>query len=450
MFTIARLSTDTLIFIVSYMAAYQMRFGQFSPHAIIDFPFGIYVGYIVAIVVVYVSSFYLWGQYKPRKGFLIEIDEFVENIVAILSAWVIVIVLSFIKGEYTYSRPIIMISLPITAVLIVVVRQLILRLEMSLRSRGYMSRKAAVIGSGELAQQVAFKIKSHPSYGYFYVGTINGGKDSIGGVDDIEALIDRHGINAVFVADTSLDRKKLAQLADICDQKGVGFGTLPDVFQILTTSPTVEDIDGLPMVSLKQIQLNPFNRFIKRGFDIVMAAFGIIVFAVPMVIISAVIKLTSPGPVIYAQKRVGRKGTRFALYKFRTMKHKAEKGTGAVLATEDDPRKTYFGKFLRSTNLDELPQLFNILKGDMSFVGPRPERPKFVSQFKEEIPKYMERHKINVGLAGWAQMQDGGYHMSAEEKLKYDLFYIENWSLLLDLKIILKCAEIAFTRKRIN
>ncbi len=132
------------------------------------------------------------------------------------------------------------------------------------------------------------------------------------------------------------------------------------------------------------------------------------------------------------------------------MKHKAEKGMGAVFATPDDPRKTVFGSFLRSTNLDELPQLFNIIKGEMSFVGPRPERPKFVSRFKEVVPNYMERHKIKVGLAGWAQMQDGGYDMPPEEKLKYDLFYIENWSPILDIKILLKCAEIAFTRKRIN
>jgi lipopolysaccharide/colanic/teichoic acid biosynthesis glycosyltransferase len=132
------------------------------------------------------------------------------------------------------------------------------------------------------------------------------------------------------------------------------------------------------------------------------------------------------------------------------MVHKAEKGMGAVLATEDDPRKTLFGRILRSTNLDELPQLFNILIGDMSFVGPRPERPMFVSRFKTNIPKYMDRHNINVGLGGWAQMQEGGYDMPAEEKLKYDLYYMENWSLLLDIKILLKCVEIAFTRRRIN
>jgi lipopolysaccharide/colanic/teichoic acid biosynthesis glycosyltransferase len=132
------------------------------------------------------------------------------------------------------------------------------------------------------------------------------------------------------------------------------------------------------------------------------------------------------------------------------MIHKAEKGMGPVLATEDDPRKTFVGRFLRSTNLDELPQLFNIIKGDMSFVGPRPERPKFVSRFKHKIPNYMHRHKINVGLAGWAQMQDGGYEMPPEEKIKYDIYYIENWSFILDIKILLKCVEIAFTRKRPN
>jgi len=416
-----------------------------------DFPWGQYGWYLLGIIGVYLICLNFFGMYKERKGILIEIDEFLGGIFSVVSAWALIIVLTFIKGEYIYSRPVIIMSLPVSLIAITVMRQIILRIEMFARGKGYAGKKAVIIGSGKYAESVANKIKNHPSYGVFFVGFVGGeGPDNLGDLDDLEKIIDDNRIKAVYVADPELTRDNLARLANICDNKNISLGTMPDIFQILTTSPTVEDIEGIPVVNLKKIKLTPLNRLLKRWFDIFVALFGLAVFLIPMGIIAVMIKITSPGPVIYVQRRVGKGGKFFRLYKFRTMVHKAEKGMGAVLATEDDPRKTSFGKFLRSTNLDELPQLFNIIKGDMSFVGPRPERPKFVSRFKDDIPNYMERHSVKAGLAGWAQMQDGGYDMPAEEKLKYDLFYMENWSLLLDIKIILKCAEIAFTRKRIN
>ena len=450
MFIALKILLDAAVITFAYLAAYSIKFGE-GISGFMDFPWGTYGKYLFWIVAIYLVCFYFSGLYRERKGILIEIDEFLGSIGAVLVAWSIVIVLTFIKGEYMYSRGVIIVSLPLALLLTAFVRQVLLRIELFARAKGYSGKKAAIIGSGKYASSVADKIKSHPSYGVFFAGFIgSSGRDNLGTLDDLETVIDRHGINVIYVADPELSRDDLARLADICDGKGVALGTLPDIFQILTTSPTVEDIEGVPVVHLKKIQLSPFNRFLKRSFDILLALFGLIIFSVPMLIIAVFIKLTSPGPVVYVQRRVGKGGKFFRLYKFRTMVHKAEKGMGAVLATADDPRKTLFGRILRSTNLDELPQLFNILKGDMSFVGPRPERPVFVSRFKTDIPKYMDRHKINVGLGGWAQMQDGGYDMSAEEKLKYDLYYMENWSLLLDIKIILKCVEIAFTRKRIN
>lgn len=450
MFIALKAALDAAVIVLSYLAAYSIKFHQ-GLSGIFYFPWAIYGKYIFWIVLIYLACFYFSGLYRERKGILIEIDEFLGGVFSVFAAWIIIIVLTFIKGEYMYSRAVIMISLPVSLFLVSFVRQVMLRIELFARSKGYAGKKAVIIGSGKYAASVAEKIKLHPSYGVFFVGFVgSAGPDNLGGLDDLEKIIDANGINIVYVADPELSRDDLARLADICDSKGVALGTLPDIFQILTTSPTVEDIEGVPVVHLKKIQLTPFNRFLKRAFDIVLSLFGLVVFAVPMLAIAVMIKLSSRGPVIYVQRRVGKGGRFFRLYKFRTMVHKAEKGMGAVLATEDDPRKTLFGRILRSTNLDELPQLFNILIGDMSFVGPRPERPKFVSRFKTNIPKYMDRHRINVGLGGWAQMQEGGYDMPAEEKLKYDLYYMENWSLLLDIKILLKCVEIAFTRRRIN
>lgn len=450
MFVAIKLFIDASLILMSYLAAYDIKFRQ-SLSGLMNFPWNQYGWYLFGIIGVYLICLNFYGMYKERKGILIEIDEFLGGIFSVVSAWALIIVLTFIKGEYIYSRPVIIMSLPVSLIAITVMRQIILRIEMFARAKGYAGKKAVIIGSGKYAESVANKIKNHPSYGVFFVGFVGGeGPDNLGDLDDLEKIIDDNRIKAVYVADPELTRDNLARLANICDNKNISLGTMPDIFQILTTSPTVEDIEGIPVVNLKKIKLTPLNRLVKRWFDIFVALFGLAVFLIPMGIIAVMIKITSPGPVIYVQRRVGKGGKFFRLYKFRTMVHKAEKGMGAVLATEDDPRKTSFGKFLRSTNLDELPQLFNIIKGDMSFVGPRPERPKFVSRFKDDIPNYMERHSVKAGLAGWAQMQDGGYDMPAEEKLKYDLFYMENWSLLLDIKIILKCAEIAFTRKRIN
>jgi len=450
MFIALKLISDASVVVFSYMAAYGIKFHS-GIHDFLHFPWEVYGKYVFWIMLLYLACFHFAGLYKERKGILIEIDEFLGDLFGVLVAWGILIVLTFVKGEYMYSRVVIILSLPVSAVMMAFMRQAVLRLELYARAKGYSGKKAVIIGSGKYAESVAEKIKSHPSYGVFFSGFVGAsGSENLGEIDGLEGIIDRHGINVVYVADPDLTRDDLAMLADTCDEKGVALGTMPDVFQILTTSPTVEDIEGVPVVHLKKIQLTPFNRFLKRTFDIFLALFGIMVFSVPMAVIALLIKITSPGPVVYVQRRVGKGGKFFRLYKFRTMVHKAEKGMGAVLATADDPRKTLFGRILRSTNLDELPQLFNILKGDMSFVGPRPERPMFVNRFKINIPKYMDRHNINVGLGGWAQMQEGGYDMPAEEKLKYDLYYMENWSLLLDIKILLKCVEIAFTRRRIN
>ena len=451
MFILVRLASDILLMVLSYVSAYLLRFGLFSFEGYFTFPYFQYASYLIYALMVYIITFFFVGMYKTRKGFLIEVDEFLGALFSVTLAWAILIVLTFIQGEYEYSRPIILISWPISFLLIMLSREIILKIELQARARGYGSKRAAVIGAKALAKSVAQRIKDHPSYGVQFVGFIGeDGKEVLGKLADLAQIVKRYKIQVLYVADKTFTRNRLTELAAFCDQNGVALGTIPDIFEILTTSPTVEDIEGVPIVSLKETRFNSVNRFIKRTFDILLSLFGIIVFSIPMGIISILIRFASPGgPAVYQQERVGRGEKIFKLYKFRTMIPNAEEETGPVLAKEDDPRKTPIGKFLRATNLDELPQLFNILKGNMSFVGPRPERPVFVKEFKNMIPKYIERHKIRPGLAGWAQLH-GGYHMPAEEKIKYDLYYIENWSLLFDMKIILKYIQIAFTFQRRN
>jgi len=451
MFSSIRLVFDVFLILLSYVSAYLIRFNFFSLEGLSTFPFQQYANYLFGVILIYLASFYFLRMYKTRKGFLIEVDEFIGSFFSLTLAWSILIVLTFIQGEYEYSRPIILLSWPISFVLIVFARQIILRTELWSRAKGYGSKRAAIIGVDALAKSVAQRIKEHPSYGVHFVGFVGeNGSDVLGSIQDLDRIIGQYKIQVLYVANKSFSRDKLAELAEFCAQRELELGTIPDIFEILTTSPAIEDIEGMPLVTLKQTRFTFLNRFVKRTFDILLSLFGIMVFFVPMIIISILVRFTSPGgAAVYRQERVGRGGRVFNVFKFRTMIPDAEKNTGPVLATGDDPRKTPFGKFLRATNLDELPQLFNILKGDMSFVGPRPERPVFVEEFKKIIPKYMERHHIRPGLAGWAQLH-GGYHMPAEEKIKYDLYYIENWSLLFDIKIVLKYIQIAFTFQRKN
>ncbi|MEK7377021.1 MAG: sugar transferase, partial [Candidatus Margulisiibacteriota bacterium] len=430
MFTLARLACDSLLLVFSYVAAYHIRFGDFYFSNLFASPIRQYAGYLIYIVFLSTAIFYFGGMYKTRRGIFVELDELMASAVSVTAAFLLVILPTIFYREYEYSRGTISLAWIIALVLIIGARQIILRLEIWTRGKGFGARRCVIIGSSDLAKSLEGKIKEHPSYGIHFIGFIgNNGDKVLGGIDELEKIIDRYRIQSVFVADPSISRDVLTDLADLCDQKEVSLGSLPDIFQILTTSPSVEDIEGFPMVGFRRVKLTPFNRFIKRVFDVFSAIAGILVFSIPMMAIAFMIKATSPkGQVIYVQKRVGLKGKIFRLYKFRTMIPNAEKVSGPVFATGDDPRKTRFGAFLRSTNLDELPQLFNILKGDMSFVGPRPERPIFVSKFKEIVPKYMERHRIKPAIAGWAQLQAGGYDMPPEEKLKYDLYYIENWS----------------------
>jgi len=405
-----------------------------------------YREYIVYVIILYVGIFYLFGMYKTRKGFLIEVDEFIQAFFSVALAWGLLIILTFIRGETQYSRPVILLSWPITFFAIALVRGVILKFELTLRKKGYGNLNAAIIGSDDFARSVADRIEQHPSYGVRFIGFIGESKyRCLGKLEDLMGVVSNHKIKFLYVTDKKMSRKKLLELAAFCDENRLYLGTIPDVFQILTTSPNIENITGLPIVSLRSSRLTPFSLLLKRFFDIFFALFFFFILFIPILLITFLIKLVSPdGPVIYKQERVGMGGRVFFLYKFRTMVPHAEKNTGPVFAQKADPRNIKFGSLLRYTRFDEIPQIINILKGDMSFVGPRPERPVFVHEYSKNIPKYFERHKIMPGLAGWAQLH-GGYHMPAEEKIKYDLYYIENWSLLLDLKISLRCLQIVLS-----
>jgi exopolysaccharide biosynthesis polyprenyl glycosylphosphotransferase len=311
---------------------------------------------------------------------------------------------------------------------------------------GVGQKRLLIFGTTEMARQVAARIReqAHPTYrlvGFvstdpLLVGQQLDGMEVLGESSQLPDLLTPHKIDSIILAEPTLSPEETLGLMLDCEKQMVGCHTVPNLFQTSLTEVQSDLLEGVPLYGLKETPLQGLNAVLKRVFDIVVALVGLI-FTLPFyLLIGLAIRLNTPGPVFYKQKRTGLDGTRFNLYKFRSMVADAEEQTGPVWAADDDPRRTRIGRFLRRWNLDELPQLINVLRGDMSLVGPRPERPFFVKQFKEQLPRYMARHKVKSGLTGWAQVHGLRGQSSIEDRLAYDLYYIENWSFWLDLKIL--------------
>ena len=249
-------------------------------------------------------------------------------------------------------------------------------------------------------------------------------------------MIRRERVDHLYVALPLDEHVKMLGLVEATNREGVDIHVVPDLMQFIALRARLENLDGVPIISLNDVPLRGFNSVLKRAIDIGISASALAVFSIPFGIIAFLIRRASPGPVFYTQERMGLDGKAFDVYKFRSMHVGAEDDTGPVWARDDDPRATKIGRLLRRFDVDELPQLWNVLRGDMSIVGPRPERPYFVEQFKHRIPQYMLRHKVKAGITGWAQVNGWRGNTSLEKRIEYDLYYIENWSVGLDIKIM--------------
>jgi Undecaprenyl-phosphate glucose phosphotransferase len=307
-------------------------------------------------------------------------------------------------------------------------------------------RRILIAGAGELGRLVADKILEHRELGYQIVGFVDDraggdhlgyrGLPLLGTLADAGEITGRERIDHLYVALPLEEHMKLLDLVESTSREGVDVKVVPDVLQFIALRARLEDLDGVPVINLNDVPLQGFRWLLKRGIDIVLSASALTLMGLPGLLIAWIIKRTSPGPIFYAQQRMGLDGRRFTVYKFRTMPSDAEADTGPIWAEEDDPRATWIGVWLRRHDLDEWPQFWNVLKGEMSIVGPRPERPFFVDQFKHRIPQYMLRHKVKAGITGWAQVNGWRGNTSLEKRIEYDLYYIENWSVSLDLKIM--------------
>lgn len=326
-----------------------------------------------------------------------------------------------------------------------------------MRKRGLNQKQVVLVGYSRAAEEYIDRIQENPQWGYVVrgilddnvaAGTLYKGIKVIGRIANLNVILPESRLDEIAITLGLSEYYRLEEIVALCEKSGVHTKFIPDYNKIIPTKPYTEDILGLPVINIRYVPLsNTFNSMVKRVMDIIGSIIGIIVASPVMLVMCILIKLTSPGPLIYRQERVGLHNQTFWMYKFRSMEIQPEAEEKKAWTVKNDPRVTGIGRFMRRTSIDELPQLFNILKGDMSLVGPRPERPFFVEKFREEIPRYMVKHQVRPGLTGWAQVNGYRGDTSIRKRIEYDLYYIENWSVGLDIKIMFMTIFKGFVNK---
>ena len=334
----------------------------------------------------------------------------------------------------------------LNVILETIARNLIRYFLRDIRRKGYNLKHIVLVGYSRAAEEYIDRILENPQWGYkirgilddnIEAGTEYRGIKVIGRIDNLMVILPENRLDEIAITLGLSEYSRLEEIVNLCEKSGVHTKFIPDYNRVIPTKPYTEDILGLPVINIRHVPLtNTFYAAIKRAMDIAGAICAIILFSPVMLFSAIMIKLTSPGPLIFKQERVGLHNRTFMMYKFRSMDVQAPDKEKTKWTVKDDPRVTNFGKFMRKTSIDELPQLFNILKGEMSLVGPRPERPFFVEKFKEEIPRYMIKHQVRPGMTGWAQVNGYRGNTSIKKRIEYDLYYIENWTLGLDIKIL--------------
>ena len=407
-----------------------------------------YLKMLPLVTIVFPVAFAVQGLYRirPTRG---KTEEWLAVAIGSVVATIILSgVLLWVRPgppDVLYSRATLALFL-ICAMLLTILGRTLVRAVVERRHReGKDLDRVLIAGNGDLARAVLERMKEHrDQLGFRIVGYLRNGDDAtlgelpcLGTVAEAESVVKAHEIDHVFVA---LPHASSSAMMDLLDRLTrscvVSIHVVPDLLQFMVLRSRVEDLDGLPTINLSETPLEGWSRFVKRAFDLVIATAALLVLSPVMLLVALAIWLEDRGPVLYRQIRMGLDGKPFPILKFRSMRVGAENSTGAVWAEKDDPRRTRVGEFIRAWSLDELPQLWNVLVGDMSVIGPRPERPEFVEQFRAEFPHYMLRHKVRAGMTGWAQVHGWRGNTSIRMRIEHDLYYIENWSLLLDVKIL--------------
>ena len=452
--------SDALLGMAAFALAYILRFQVLADIVPITKgvpPFAQYVTMLPFAGAIVPIAFHAQGLYRLRRG-RSRVDDFFAVFVGTILAGIIGLVGSLYfqayylpdplkdMGAYEVSRVVLALFLTINIVFAYGLREIVREALERRWKAGIGLKRVLIAGAGELGRMVADKVLEHRELGFKVVGFLDDraagdhigyrGLPLLGTLGEADEIIRQERIDHVYVALPLEDHVKMLGIVEATNRESVDVHVVPDLLQFIALRARLENLDGLPIISLNDVPLRGFNSVLKRGIDISISATALAGLSIPFAAIAALIRYTSPGPIFYKQERMGLDGKAFDVYKFRSMDEGAEDETGPIWARDNDPRCTPIGKWLRRLDLDELPQLWNVLRGDMSIVGPRPERPYFVEQFKRRIPQYMLRHKVKAGITGWAQVNGWRGNTSLEKRIEYDLYYIENWSVGLDIKIM--------------
>ena len=450
--------TDGLLAAWAFLLAYLVRFESGLVPVTKGYPpIEQYLAVMPFVAVLTPLAFQLQGVYRLRRG-RSRIDDFFAVLVGSVLAVVFGVVCTLYvqayylseeakaRGAFEVSQLVWLLFLGFNVVLTYLSRETIRELLERRFRAGIGLKRILIAGAGDLGRMVADRMLQHRELGYQVVGFVDdrAGGDHIGyrglpllgPLAEVAEIAQRERVDHLYVALPLEEHSKLLDLIEITSREFIDVKVVPDLLQFITLRARLEDLDGLPIINVNDVPLQGLNAWIKRTLDIVFSAAAPAVLAIPGAIIAALVKLSSPGPIFYSQERMGLDGKAFKVYKFRSMRLDAEEASGPIWARDNDPRVTRIGWWLRRLDLDEVPQFWNVLKGDMSIVGPRPERPFFVEQFKHRIPQYMLRHKVKAGITGWAQVNGWRGNTSLEKRIEFDLYYIENWSVTLDIKIM--------------
>ena len=439
--------SDILVLSIAWMLSYYLRFYTNLINPVLGTPpFQLYVAFLAPLWLIWGLVTNRLALYRPRRmdNFLKELFDITRSLTITLF---ILIACIYLSKKFEFSR-LAFFYFWVMGLLFHMASRFFLRKALDvIRARGYNLRHALIAGTGELGKKTLNKIETSPELGIRIWGFLTSKREKIGkkigdipivGVyEEIDKILEKKKIDIAFVALPINEYNYLSRIITKLQRHFLDIKVVPGVSEFITLQGGVDELDDLPIVSLQNSPLYGWNKVFKRSFDLIVGALLLVIVSPLMAMISALVKTTSKGEIIYRQERIGLDGRSFQMLKFRTMKTDAEKETGPIWAQENDPRRTTVGAFLRKTSLDELPQLFNVLKGNMSLVGPRPERPHFIDEFKKQVPLYMLRHKIKAGMTGWAQVNGWRGNTSLQKRIEHDLYYVQHWSIGFDLRILL-------------
>jgi exopolysaccharide biosynthesis polyprenyl glycosylphosphotransferase len=445
LYVVGLVLSDLVMLRLAFVLAYHLRiFSDARPDQPSEPP-STYDDLALLCAIVIMVVFAIRRLYIPRRG-VGRVDLLYQVVAAVGIGWLAALSFTFFVYRALEPPRLMLVYWALLSIVLVWAMRVVLdALLRQAHRRGRDLERVLIVGDGEQAQLVEAKITSAPELGYRIVGYIGNGSPSphvqpvLGGLRDVPRIVREQGVGEVIIAWAGISHPDLVDIIAGCTQQRVDIKIFPDIFELMAREVETSELTGLPLMRVRDVALRGWMRFLKRALD-VCVSWTLLVFLSPLLLVMAMlVKLTSPhGPILYVQERVGLDGKPFYMLKFRSMRPDAEVQSGPVWAVANDPRRTRLGQIIRRFSVDEFPQLVNVLVGEMSLVGPRPERPEFVAQFANLVPRYRERHMEKAGLTGWAQVNGLRGQTSIVERTEYDLFYVETWSLAFDVKILLK------------